>query len=216
MPSNDKTTVDTIIVYADRRKSRIAVGTLTRTMAAGKTKYRFSYDERYLAFDGAIPVGPELPLREKPFESNTLFSSFADRLPQKENPAYADWCAAWGISTDENDQMRLLATLGSRGGSSSFFFEAVTNAVTFTGADLAEFRQRLGLSIREFSAVFDIGYATVQKVEKGLLSGTEVLKRMELYTRFPEAALLELERNRQRLHSATYERIAQKLSEISF
>lgn len=47
-----------------------------------ETGYRFVYDLKYLAGEGAIPISLTLPLQQEPFESNTLFAFFDGLIPE--------------------------------------------------------------------------------------------------------------------------------------
>jgi HipA-like protein len=165
----------------------------------------FTYDEKYLYAKNAFSLGPELPLTQRKYVAKNLFPAFLDRIPSKQNPAYVEYCHKFGISPDENDVLVLLATIG-RKGPSSFVFEKVTES-NFGSHDLKAYRENLRLSIREFAAAFDISPATLSKIEKGRTQGQEVLKRVELYVRVPEAARFEVERNLHLLHSDTADRL---------
>ena len=159
----------------------------------------------------SIPLGPEVPLTKLTHSAKSMFLSLLDRIPSRDNPAYPEYCKTAGIEVDEENELILLSTIGRRG-PSSFIFEPVIEELSF---DLRAFRNELELSIRDFATAFGISFATVQRIESGKVSGREVLKRVELYKRFPEAALFELERNRTRLHRATYERTLTRLSDTN-
>jgi HipA-like protein len=184
-----------VLVYLERRKSRKLVGELTYSFK--KHEYVFAYDRAYLQ-SGLIPLGPELPLSPKKFLSKDLFESFVDRLPSKDNPAYQDYCAMEGIDVHETDPFVLLTTIGKRG-PSSFVFEGKRQN-TFSALDLKVFRQELGLTIREFAIGFSIAEKTLASIENGLISGRDVMKRLELYILFPEVALFEFRRNCGKIH----------------
>ena len=44
--------------------------------------YSFAYDKNYLASENPLPVSLTLPLREEPFESQTLFPFFDGLIPE--------------------------------------------------------------------------------------------------------------------------------------
>jgi serine/threonine-protein kinase HipA len=46
------------------------------------TGYQFTYDQKYLASDQALPVSLTLPLQTEPFESKVLFSFFDGLIPE--------------------------------------------------------------------------------------------------------------------------------------
>ena len=145
---------------AEGRKRRAFVGVLTFVPA--ENLYRFEYDEKYFRSKGAIPLGPELNLAQKAHLSNpaALFPSLTDRIPDRANPAYADYCASQGISVDEQNPIILLGTIGRRG-PSSFVFESVFISADEVLGKFKNFRQELDLSIYDLAQAFDISaYST--------------------------------------------------------
>lgn len=193
-------------VYAEGRRTRDHAGRLERHSGNdGKKGFRFTYEDAYLRQPDAVSVGPELPLTRKSFFSEEVFPSFTDRLPSRENPAYPEYCTATGISTYEADPFVLLTTIGRRG-PSCFVFEPVTGE-SFGSEEAREFRASLGLSLREFGLILDFSPYTIQKIESGKQTGRDVLKRMELYARFPEAAWFEMSRNKPKVHTRLWKRL---------
>ncbi|MBI5273097.1 MAG: HipA N-terminal domain-containing protein [Chlamydiia bacterium] len=187
--------VPSVLVYLERRKSRKFVGELKYNFR--KHLYVFVYDKAYLRAN-LIPLGPELPLSPRKFLSSSLFESFIDRLPSRENPAYQEYCAAENIEVTEQDPFILLTTIGKRG-PSSFIFERQKQA--FLGAiELKGFRKKLGLTTREFAIGFSIATKTLSSIENGRSDGRDAMKRLELYIRFPEVALFEFRRNCAAIH----------------
>ena len=112
---------------------------------------------------------------------------------QSKTRPYNTYCEWRGISPDEKDPIVLLPTIAHKG-PSSFIFAPVTQP-PFTKDDLFNFRKELKLSIREFADLFDFSPATIQKIEKGKMSGKDSLKRIELYFKFSETALMEVNRS---------------------
>ena len=176
-------------VYLERRKSRAFVGTLERD----NDSFIFKYHEPYIYDDKSIPLGPDLQLNKRVHKSSSLFPSFEDRMPSKRNPAYKEYCEEVGISPKEKDPIVLVATIGQKGPSSFIFVPVYENQ--FTKENMINFRKDLNLSIREFAELFDFSPATIQRIESGKTSGKDSLKRIELYSRFPEVALFELRRS---------------------
>lgn len=197
--------IKAVLVYLELRSTREFVGRLERK----DTKYCFTYSKKYLDIKKALPVGPELPLTKLYFESNQLFPSFADRIPSRENPAYPDYCAEFGIDVDENNELILLATIGRRG-PSSFIFEPERNS-SFTPQDLKSFRMRLGLSTRDFAECFGISQASIVRIENGKTSGNEVLRLLEIYYLFPNVATYYIKNHAKKLHHKKEEKILDKL-----
>ena len=180
-----------VIVYLERRKTRQMVGRLTRKKDSGK--FNFKYERSYLTTPSAIPVGEELLLGRQTYESDTLFPTFTDRIPSRENPAYAEYCLATGVDVDEQDPLVLLGSIGRRG-PSSFIYETVYET-PFTSQGLKNFRHDLGLTTREFATCFDLTQSTLIKLENGHQSGTELLKRLRIYACFPIVAIDQLSRS---------------------
>lgn len=196
-----------LFVYLETKKGRIFVGTLERE----DDKYSFEYDKKYFYSENPIQIGPGLSLEKRKYYSKELFDIFLDRIPSRRNAAYGDYCKQVGIDFDESDKMILLATLGAKGPSSFVIEKEVIS--DFTGKDLKGFRSHLELSMREFSELFNISLSSVQKIENKLVSGKEVLKRIEIYSRFPEVAMFEVERNKKGVHSDCFCRTMKKLKQ---
>jgi HipA-like protein len=180
-----------IAVFLEKRKTRQYVGSLT--YLKDENVFVFTYDENYLYAKKIIPLGPEFPLTQRSFRSKKLFPSLQDRIPSKENPAYPEYCQAMGIPVNESNPIILLGTIGKKG-PSSFVFEPIYET-TFSPEDLRRFRQKLGLTTREFSLCFDLPRLALIHVENGQSPGKEILKRIEIYQRFPEVALFEIQRH---------------------
>ena len=198
-------------VYFEKYTSRQYVGRLTHK----KNRFVFYYDDAYLYSDRAIALGPDLPCIQKEHKSKDLFISFEDRIPSKQNPAYKEYCQMTGISPQEKDPLVLLSTIGQKGPSSFIFVPVYDNK--FTKEDLKIFRKSLNLSIRDFAKLFDFAPATIHRIEQGKSSGKDALKRVELYSLFPQVALYEVNRFGHRIGSKISQRIKKilefKLSE---
>ena len=179
-----------IDVYLERPKTRHYVGRLTRE---GK-RFIFEYKDSYRLSPYPIAFGPDLPLSKKKRGSLKLFPSFADRIPMRQNPAYKEYCQSVGISPTETDPMILLGTLGRRA-PSSFILEPVYKKSSFSGKDLKNFRKSLKLSIRDFSALFEISPSAIHRIESGKTSGQRTLKQIELYVKKPQIALAKVQQN---------------------
>jgi HipA-like protein len=195
-------------VFLEGKRSRMYVGLLKRR---GR-KFFFEYDKSYLKAKNVIPLGPEMPLTSRSYASNALFTPFSDRIPSRENPAYRDYCKATGISTGETDPFILLTTIAHRG-PSSFIFEPLYEE-NFTADDFLAFRKSLGLSVKEFAACFDFSPAAVTRVELKQSSGREVLKRAEMYARFPEVAIDQIRRSGGTLHPNKLKRVREYLNHL--
>jgi hypothetical protein len=187
MPKAKK--VVAVEIYLQKRKTREYVGNLTNE----GSEFVFIYDDKYIYGRKSIQIGPDLPLSKIRHASKRLFDTFEDRIPSKKNPAYKDYCKAMGISPDEKDQLTLVGTLGSRGPSSFVFVPKYLEEIKKD--DVILLRKQLGLSIREFADVFDFAPATIYRIESGKSSGKDALKRLEIYLKFPETALYEIDKN---------------------
>lgn len=203
MPKEKIIAVD---VYLERRKTREYVGRLEKK----KSFFVFNYDNKYLYSSQAMPIGPDLPVTKKTHKSKNLFLSFKDRIPSRKNPAYEEYCDFVGISMKERDPIVLLATLGQKG-PSSFILAPVTDSA-FTKDELIKFRKSLKLSVREFANLFGFGSNTIHKIEIGKSSGKDVLKRVEIYKKFPNVALYELNRSGFKVSDKTKEHVKEILN----
>lgn len=199
-------------VFLEKRKTRVSVGKLTRKKKDGKISYHFEYDFSYLTNKSAIPMGPELPLIKEFYDSSVLFPSFQDRIPSKENPAYVDYCRAMGISVEEKNPIVLLCTIGHRG-PSSFVFEPLFKE-SFTSEDLKNYREELGLTIREFAGLFNISPGHLQRVEAKIFSGHDILERIERYKKYPEDTLDLIFRRGGVLHTDKKSMLIEKVKDM--
>ncbi len=157
-------------------------------------KLVFTYEDTYLNARDSIALGPEFPLTQQEFSSDTLFPSLEDRIPSIQNPAYSEYCLAMGIDPQERDPFILLSTVGSKGPSSFIFYPIFNREITPT--DIIEFRNMLGLTTREFAAVFEFSQSSLNALERGRITGSEILKRLEILLYFPNIALYFLLVNR--------------------
>lgn len=194
-------------IFLERKKIRLYVGLLRKI---GDTFF-FEYANHYLQRSGVIPLGPEMPLTKKNYQSDKLFIPFADRIPPRENPAYIDYCIATGISVEETDPLILLSTIAHRG-PSSFIFEPLYED-HFSSKDLLAFRKSLDLSVKEFAACFDFSPAAITRVELNQSTGREVLKRAGIYAHYPNVALDQLRLRGGILHSNKKRKIESLLKE---
>ena len=165
-------------------------------------------DSRYRERPNALSLGPELPLTRQNYRAKELFPAFADRLPDKENPAYPEYLESLQVPLTETDPLVLLPTIG-RVGPSSFIFDPEFKE---TEQRLKSFREGLALTTRDFSALFDISIGSLHKLESGKASGREVSKRMALYMALPQAALFEVQKNISKVHRSVGERVVNQLS----
>lgn len=176
----EKMQVIGIDIFLERYATREYVGRLIQK----NDNYIFSYAESYLNQKNIIPLGPEFPLTKINFVSSILFPSLHDRLPDPDNPAYEDYCVSAGIAKDEKDTILLLGTIGKRG-PSSFIFELAYDD-KFDAKVCEEFRHQLGLSLDDFAHLFEVSLSILQKMKAGKTSGKEILKRIEIFSHFPE------------------------------
>lgn len=170
-------------VFLEKRRTRIHVGILKRENA----KLVFRYDENYFKAKNIIPLGPEFPLIQREFSSEMLFPSLEDRIPSLQNPAYPEYCLAMGIDPKERDPIILLSTIGRKGPSSFIFYPIFERKVTTE--DVIKFRESLGLTTREFSAIFEFSQSSLNALERNRILGSEILKRLEIILNFPSVAL---------------------------
>ncbi|MFH0799388.1 MAG: HipA N-terminal domain-containing protein [Pseudomonadota bacterium] len=186
-------TPDKILVFSQTATKRVFVGTLRRS----EGQFRFEYDKAYRRMKGAVALGPEFELWKESFESKPLFPSIADRIPSPQNPAYADYCRQWGIPEGEKDVFVLLTTIGRRG-PSTFIFEPAPPE--YTTEMLKAFREKLGLSQREFATLFGIMQSTLVKLEAGKQGNPITMRFIQLCDDTPVALKWLIEQRGKFLH----------------
>ncbi len=185
-------------IFHEGRKRRVFVGELVYDKE--KDKYELIYDKNYVNSKKAIPIGPDLTLfklRHRS-EKGKLFSSFIDRIPDKSNPAYKDYCKSQGISPNEKNQIILLGSIGTRG-PSSFIFEPVYSS-EFNPIDIRKLREKLNITQHDIAEAFDLSKTTLQRIESGTSHDLSTLKRVQMLFEFPEAALWQLKQTGSRVH----------------
>ncbi len=171
-----------VFVFLKKRKTQALVGKLYKI----DQKLVFTYEDSYFKARYSIALGPEFPLTQQKFSSDRLFPSLEDRIPSIQNPAYSEYCLAMGIDPNERDPFILLSTIGSKGPSSFIFYPIFKRDITST--DVIEFRNMLGLTTREFAAVFEFSQNSLNALERGRITGSEILKRLEILLHFPSVA----------------------------
>lgn len=175
--------IDSVAVFLEKRASRQLVGILKRQ----NNDLVFLYNDRYFNAKNVIPLGPEFPLTQKEFISKKLFPSLIDRIPSIQNPAYEEYCLAMGINPEEKDPIILLSTIGRKGPSSFIFYPIYQR--TINSEDIIKYRKLLGLTTREFAAIFEFSQSSLNSLERKRIEGNEILKRLEILLYDPCVAL---------------------------
>lgn len=194
-----------VFVFLEKRKTQTLVGSLYKI----DQKLVFTYEDSYLKARYSIPLGPEFPLTQKQFSSDKLFPSLEDRIPSTQNPAYPEYCLAMGIDPNERDPFILLSTVGSKG-PSSFIFHPIFKR-DLTPKEIVAFRHMLGLTTREFAAVFEFSQNSLNALERNRRVGPEIIKRLEILLHFPAVALYFLLVNRGHLTHEKWVNASKKL-----
>ncbi|MBP9727264.1 MAG: helix-turn-helix transcriptional regulator [Gammaproteobacteria bacterium] len=192
-------------IFREGIKRRVYVGELNYDEA--QDKYELIYDKKYAYSKQAISLGPNLSLFQLQHvsEKGKLFPYFLDRIPDRDNPAYPDYCASQGIAVDEKNLIVLLGTIGRRG-PSSFIFEAVYEN-QFSVVDLIQWRKQLDISQHDVGLAFDISKVTLQRIEDGKSVDHNTLKRLEVLFCFPEVARWQLKQSGGKLHRKALEKL---------
>lgn len=185
-------------IFHESRKRRIYVGELSYNEE--KDRYELIYDKKYAHSKNAIPISPDLSLFKLRHQSkkSSLFPSFIDRIPDKSNPAYEDYCRIQKISPNEKNLIILLGSIGKRG-PSSFIFEPVYNC-EFDSADITKLRKKLEITQHDLAEAFDISKTTLQRIEAGVSHDFSTLKRIQILLEFPDVALWQLRQTGSRVH----------------
>ncbi len=139
-----------------------------------------------------------------------LFPVLQDRIPSRENPAYADYCYSQGISVKEVNPIVLLRAIGKRG-PSSFVFEPVYENL-FSVADIKKLRDELDISQNDLALAFDISKVTLHKIETGESRDSNTMKLIQIYFEFPEVALWQLLQTGSHVHSNVLSKLVQYFS----
>ena len=187
-----------IHIFHELKKRRIYVGELIYDEK--RDVYELRYDENYVNSRNAIPIGPELDLFKTVHTSSKgqLFSVFLDRIPEKSNPAYKDYCLSQGISLDEQNPLILLGSIGRRGPSSFIFAKVYKNE--FSADDIIKMRKELGITQNDLATAFGIKKVTLQRIESGTGSDLNTIKLLQIYFHFPDVALWQLQQTGTKLH----------------
>jgi HipA-like protein len=198
MNSLTKPLADRLNIFHESRKRRVLVGELIYDNK--NDTYEFIYDKNYAHSKKAIPISPDLSLFKLRHQSEKgkLFPSFIDRIPDKSNPAYDDYCKAQGISSDEKNPIILLGTIGKRG-PSGFIFELVYSN-EFDARDIISLREQLHISQYDLATAFDISKTTLQRIESGISKDLNTLKYLQILLNFPEVALWQLKQTGSHVH----------------
>ena len=210
MNSTLKPDPDRLAIFHEGRKRRIFVGEIIYDKE--KDRYDLIYDKKYARSDSAIPISPNLDLFSLRHHSakGKLFPALKDRIPDKNNPAYKDYCKTQGISEMENNPLILLGTIGKRG-PSSFIFELIYRD-EFTTNSLIELREKLQITQHDLAEAFDISKVTLQRVESGESHDINTLKLIQIMFKFPEVALWQLKQTGGRVHKDVREKLEKYFS----
>ena len=198
-----------ILVFSQTQNQKVLVGKLSRK----NQKYYFEYDPAYQRKKNSLPLGPEFDLWKSKFVSPKLFPSIADRIPSRQNPAYADYCREWNVDVNENDVFVLLTTIGRRG-PSTFVFEPAHQNV-YNGENVRSFRKRLGLNHAEFENLIGISHATLVKLETSRSKNVFYLSQIRLIDEVPAALKWLIEQRGQILHDQKRLKILSSLTKSS-
>jgi hypothetical protein len=185
-------------IYSETRKRKIFVGKL-EWKESGNV-FELIYDKKYMKSPSAIALGPELPLSKMTHKSKgELFSSLADRLPSRRNPAYKDYCEAMGISTEEKNLIVLLGTIGKRG-PSTFVFESLYEPELDVRTMLSRAMNKFKLTFHEISLSMEINQITVQRIISGKSKDKSNTKLIRIFLSSPAAFREQLQLSSRKLH----------------
>jgi DNA-binding XRE family transcriptional regulator len=185
-------------IFHESRKRRILVGELIYDKK--NDRYELIYDKNYAYSKNAIPISPDLDLFKLHHQSEKgkLFPSLIDRIPDKSNPAYSDYCKAQGIAPTEKNPIILLSTIGKRG-PSSFIFEPIYYN-EFGSSDIINLRKELQITQHDLAKALDVSQTTLQRLEAGVSSDLTTLRYMQVLLNFPEVALWKLKQTGSQVH----------------
>lgn len=187
-----------LFIFHELKKRRIYVGQLMYD--AEKNVYILEYDKKYVESKNAIPLSPDLDLFKTIHisQKNQIFPVFLDRIPDRSNPAYKDYCFSQGISEDEQNPIILLGSIGARG-ASSFVFEPDYQS-NFNFDEIIKIRKELDISQNDLALAFGIKKVTLQRIEAGIGQDKNTMKLLEIFFTFPEIAIWQLKQTGNRVH----------------
>jgi DNA-binding XRE family transcriptional regulator len=185
-------------IFHESTKRRVLVGELI--YHSNQDIYELIYDNTYVHSKNAIPISPEFTLFKLNHRTTKgkIFPFLLDRIPDKSNPAYTDYCKSQGISPNETNPIILLGTIGQRG-PSSFIFEPVYHT-TFELSDFKKLREQLNITQHDFATAFGINKTTLQRIEAGVSKDTNTIRFIEIILTFPQVALWQLKQSGQTVH----------------
>lgn len=178
-------------IFYDTKKRRMPVGELSYNSKTDR--YELVYDKQYACSAKAIGMGPTLGLSKLKHcsEKGKMFPILLDRIPDRRNPAYEDYCEAERISPDETNPIVLLSSIGRRG-PSSFIFEPIYHD-PFDGSDIKQFRKTLEITQHDFAAAFGLSKTTLQRIEAKKSHDPNILRLIQIFIKFPEVAIWQLQ-----------------------
>lgn len=193
-------------IFHEGKKRRIFVGELFYNEKSDY--YEFTYDKHYAHAKNAIPISPDIDLFKLSHQSKkgSLFPSFIDRIPDRANPAYQDYCKSQGISVNEKNLIILLGSIGKRG-PSNFVFEPVYDT-NFSTEKIITSRKKLGITQHDFSHALGISKTTLQRIEAGKSRDITLLNHIEILLNFPEVALWQLKQTGCNVHRNVQENLS--------
>lgn len=185
-------------IFHESKKRRTFVGELHYNTQTDT--YELNYNKNYTLSKNAIPLSPELNLfkLQHQSEKGKLFPAFIDRIPDKSNPAYNDYCRAEGVSPEEVNPIILLGTIGKRG-PSSFVFEPVYHT-DFDPSAIKAIRSQLNITQHDFALALDINIRTLQRIESGISQDISTLKHIQILLSFPDVARWQLKKTGGKVH----------------
>lgn len=188
-------------VFLEFFKTRIPVGILKEE----NDGFEFCYDDKYLKHKAALPLGVEFPLTQKKFCSKEMFPTFLDRIPDKDNPAYKDYCTQALIPVTVTDPIVLVSTIGKRG-PSSFIFEPIFKN-DFSWEIVESFMSMFNLSVNDLATIFGVSPSIISKIKAGKSSGKEVMNLLEIVFSSFESLHFILQKNGASIHPKKIDRI---------
>ncbi len=139
-------------VFSEGRKRRVFVGALswdkTKIVLSSNIILNILNQKRLFLLERNL-----IYLNKYIHQMGSFSSSFSDRIPSKENPAYGDYCHSQGMSVSETNPIILLISIGKRGPSTFIFEPIFTN--TFEYKQIRKFRKSLQLSIHDFAEALE-------------------------------------------------------------
>jgi DNA-binding XRE family transcriptional regulator len=161
--------------------------------------FKFQYNQKYLE-SCTMELSSEFPLTDEVFSNVGIFKSLRVRIPESGTDVYDRLKEKFSLGEDVSD-FGLLASMGQKD-LSSFEFAPV-NPENEGLLFLKKVRKETGLSRTDIAEWLEISKDMVFKLESGKREGFYIMKILDIYRRFPEVAIDDLNKGSYNLNKGS-------------